>query len=318
MGAAGQIHDDHADESDTRSAGVWCESHSARAVIATAIAASVRRLDAELPRARAGDDPEGVHQARVATRRLRSDLRTFAPLLDDAWRIQMRAELQLLADALGEVRDTDVLRMRLEAAIAEVGIADVTAGDELTVGGGAELLAHLDCHQHDAHRRLLDVIDDDRTTTLLQRLREAAADPPTTGRALGRATRRLLPLVRKPWRKLHRTVGALDDDPPISELHRVRLLAKRTRYAAEAVVPVFGRDAQRFARAVTGVQDVLGELNDAEQTIVWLRSAAGGLSAGGAFAAGQLVSHFHQVAAEHRSGWERSFARAERRSAWLG
>ena len=62
-------------------------------VVRQAIARSVEQLLVHDPGMRLGGDPEDVHQARVATRRLRSDLRTFAPLLDQDRRRQLSAEL---------------------------------------------------------------------------------------------------------------------------------------------------------------------------------------------------------------------------------
>ena len=50
-----------------------------------------------------------VHQARVAARRLRSDLKTFSLLLEPGWVGRVRDELRWVGDALGAVRDTDVL-----------------------------------------------------------------------------------------------------------------------------------------------------------------------------------------------------------------
>ena len=69
---------------------------------------------------RIGEDPEGVHQARVATRRLRSDLRTFGPVLDERWSEDLRAELRWLGAALGKVRDADVLTELLRSASTEL------------------------------------------------------------------------------------------------------------------------------------------------------------------------------------------------------
>ncbi len=290
------------------SSGVWCESDSARAAIGAALERSVDQLVVELPRARVGEDPEGVHQARVATRRLRSDLRTFAPLLDHDWRTETRAELKWLADALGAVRDADVLEIRLHAAVDDVGIDPDAA---------APLLRVLRAQERAARRALVEVIDDARTVALVNELRRCAADPPTTLAALGRADRRMRPLVRRPWRKFDRTVRALGDDPAVSELHRVRLMAKRTRYAAEAVVPVFGRDARRFARAVRQVQDVLGDMNDADVAIGWLARTAPDLDPVAAYTAGRLAHHFRGVADAHRHGWERAYTRARKRSSWL-
>ena len=54
--------------------------------------------------------------------------------------------------------------------------------------------------------------------------------------------------VRKPWRRLAAAATAIGPDSPDGELHACRILAKRARYAAEAVVAIHGRDARRFAR----------------------------------------------------------------------
>lgn len=295
-------------EAEAVPSGVWCQSGSARAAIAAAIRASVDQLVSELPRARAGDDPEGVHQARVATRRLRSDLRTFGPLLDQDWRIAARAELKWLADALGAVRDADVLAMNLAAAIEPAGVDTVAA---------SALLAALHDQRAAARRALTGVLDERRATSFLDELSRSADDPPTTPSAVGRAEVRLLPLVRQPWRTLARTVDRLDDEPTVERLHRVRLLSKRTRYAAEAVVPVYGRDARRLAAAVKEVQDVLGEMNDAAVAVRWLCVTGAALDAPAAFTAGQLAHHFRAGAELRRHSWERAFERARRRAHWL-
>ena len=78
---------------------------------------------------RIGEDPEGVHQARVATRRLRSHLRTFRKLLEPEWAEPLRDELGWLGDELGGVRDADVLLDRLKSRIAALDDDDrVAAG----------------------------------------------------------------------------------------------------------------------------------------------------------------------------------------------
>src|SRR2546429_3736086 len=69
------------------------------------IAVSVASLMRHDPGVRLGDDPEDVHRARVATRRLRSQLRTFRTLLDTEWANALREDLRCLAPGLGSVRD---------------------------------------------------------------------------------------------------------------------------------------------------------------------------------------------------------------------
>ena len=88
-------------------------------VITHAIADGVWRLLRHDPIVRLDSDPEGVHQARVATRRMRSDLRTFRALLDPDWVAALRAELGWLGGEFGQARDADVLLDRLRAPRAE-------------------------------------------------------------------------------------------------------------------------------------------------------------------------------------------------------
>ena len=72
-------------------------------------------LDADVQRllkqqnAAQGDDPEGVHQMRVAARRMRGLLRVLRPLLDKLWVQTLSDEVAWLAGELGSVRDVDVL-----------------------------------------------------------------------------------------------------------------------------------------------------------------------------------------------------------------
>src|SRR5262249_28461728 len=80
-------------------------------------AGSVTRLLSHDPGVRLGDDPEDVHQARVATRRMRSDLRTLRDFVNPESGAALRAELAWLADVLGAVRDPDVLVDRLRTQI---------------------------------------------------------------------------------------------------------------------------------------------------------------------------------------------------------
>jgi CHAD domain-containing protein len=138
--------------------------------VAAAIAAGVSRMIRHDPGVRLGDDAEHVHQARVGTRRLRSDLRTFRPLLDGEWVAEIRNELGWAAAALGEVRDADVLTERMEARIAALPASDARPG--------AAVLKRLATQRDEARARLLDVLNSDRYVALLDALTEAAADPP--------------------------------------------------------------------------------------------------------------------------------------------
>ncbi len=284
---------------------------SAADAVRRAIASSVQRLLRADPVARAGEDPEGVHQARVATRRLRSDLRTFTPLLEPAWVDHLRDELRELAALLGAVRDADVLLERLRSAAATLP----TDGDRATAEG---LLADLE-HSRDADRAtLLAAMDDARYDRLLDDLVAAAARPALVEAATAPAAEVLPGLAAGPWRRLRRRVNGLGEDPPDADLHEVRILAKRARYAAEAVAPAVGPEATAFAKAVARLQEVLGNHHDAVVAQGWLRDAAK-RHRSAAFVAGTLAGLEQAEAQRCREAWPASWeaARDKRLRAWM-
>jgi CHAD domain-containing protein len=162
-----------------------------------------------------------------------------------------------------------------------------------------------------------------RYVELLDQLVDAARRPRLVLRVAGDGDSDadvLRGLVRAPWRHLWRAVDELPDDPPDPALHEVRIRAKRVRYAAEAVEPVFGRDARRFVERVTELQDVLGEHQDAVVAGQWLREAAsssGDLDV--AFAGGMLAAIEHRAALASRGEWSAAWHAASRRKLrdWL-
>lgn len=108
---------------DLARASSTCPTLDQRATVAASVQWSVRsdldRLvshDWRLRLASPGPTPRDVHQARVATRRLRSNLKTFGPVLDPVWTRHVRRDLKWLGAALGEIRDADVLAGQLNDA----------------------------------------------------------------------------------------------------------------------------------------------------------------------------------------------------------
>jgi CHAD domain-containing protein len=282
---------------------------TASTVITAALAGPVVSLMRHDPGIRVGGDPEHVHQVRVATRRLRSDLRIFAPLLDPEWAARLREELGWLGQALGEVRDSEVLLDRLRGRLAELPESDRPAGEQLL-----ERLAE----ETDAKRKALrTAMDSQRYIDLVAELVAAARSPAVTADGERPAADVVVGLARKPWKRLRKAVRALADEPADAELHRVRILAKRARYAAEAVAPVAGGKAAAFGRELAALQTVLGEHQDSVTAQAWLRAAA--RSVRQAFVAGELVAIERAAAARARRQW-RAVWKAARRPAlrrWL-
>lgn len=71
------------------------------------------------PVAIAGEDIEGVHDVRVATRRLRAAMDVAIPAFPTAWYRKLHAEAKQMTGKLGEVRDRDVLVESLNAELKE-------------------------------------------------------------------------------------------------------------------------------------------------------------------------------------------------------
>jgi CHAD domain-containing protein len=288
---------------------------SAGEVVRAAIAAGTRRLVAHDPGVRLGGDDEDVHQARVATRRLRSDLATFRPLLDVAWVAEVRDELGWVAGELGAVRDADVLLARLRRQADQLGKADALAA--------TSLLRSLAAERAKARSRAGDALQTDRYANLLDRLVTASQAPPLTEEAGQRAADAVPGLVVRSWRHLAKAVEQVGDDAPDELLHEVRKKAKRCRYACEAVVPVVGKDAARLGTAVAGIQEVLGNLQDAAVAELWLRSRAVGLTgagaAGRAFSAGLLTAIQQRAAEDARDEWRDAWTKASAKKlrTWL-
>jgi CHAD domain-containing protein len=270
-------------------------------VVQAAIAGSVRKLLKHDPGVRLGDDIEQVHQARVATRRLRSDLRTFASLVDDAWAKGLRSELSWLADLLGAVRDLDVLSERLAAQVQDLPVADQR--------GGVALLARLHSERADARAALIVAMESDQYVALLETLIAAANAPMLTAEAAQPARPVLAALVQDAYKRVKKAVHAVTTPPVDADLHNVRIRAKRARYAADAAVPVWGKPARKLASAIAGVQTVLGDLQDAVVTEEWLRRS-GRASVNPAFVAGELVVMQTTAMASSRAAFPAAWTKA--------
>jgi CHAD domain-containing protein len=269
-------------------------------VIRSSLASSVTQLKNNDARLRLGEDIEDVHQFRVATRRLRSDLKTFATVLDAEWAAGLRTELAWLGTIAGAVRDADVLAQRLRRhAHADLDGGDVAAADRL--------IGVLRAQHEQARQALLDAVRSTRYDELLETLDTARLCPrfaEEAGDAVGsRADKSLSRLVRRDLRRFVHAVEAADDAPSDVQLHQIRIHAKRCRHAAEVAAPVLGKRARRLARAMEQVQTTLGEDHDCVVGEGWLRETVGNLPQSG-IAAGLLIgsirSDRHRLAARWR------------------
>lgn len=237
---------------------------------------------------RSGDDPEAVHDFRVAVRRTRSVLRSTRAIFDEQWLAALRAELRWLAGELSVLRDSDVLLARLAKE----------AGPE-----GAPVVKLLQTDRRRARKKALVALSSARYLELLDRLADGVESPPVRRSEL--SLQRVAAAEFARLRRVARRIGPEADD---ADIHRARIRAKHARYAAELAAPIVGAKARRFIAEAKRFQDVVGADQDATVAGERLRAVAERSNSNvTAFVAGRLAE---------RILWKRDRARRKLPAAW--
>lgn len=212
------------------------------------------------------DDPEYIHQMRVATRRLRAAQRLFAPVLPDGLADSLHLPLAALMTHLGRARDLDVLLTEIAnpvlTALPNEPRLPALASDitNRRYAARAEALALLAAP--DYGRTLL---------AALESLHGGPADGQTPVTLSSFACRRL----RRLRKKMRRQALAANIDDPAS-LHALRIGVKRLRYALEFFSPLAAEAAsRRVLTQLASAQDTLGQLNDLANAGAMLMECAG-------------------------------------------
>ena len=217
-------------------------------------------------------DQEGVHQLRVAARRIRSALTTYTPIFEPGAGTELRAELRWFGGVLSEARDAQVLRQRLTALVDQ-------QPTELVLGRVFDRITDELQEKLRAGRVHADeALDGERYFRLLDRL-EAFLETPPFIDAAGIDARKLVPaLVQaeldrlRERNRVHRSANSPGDHD--LALHEVRKSAKRLRYAAETAQPAFGTRATTLATRAEAIQELLGEHQDSVVSRTTLREIA--------------------------------------------
>jgi triphosphatase len=247
---------------------------------------------------------EGVHQCRIALRRLRSAFKIYRPLLRRKRIAPIDEEVRWLGGVLGSARDLDVLKSELlEPAIAALG-------EEKQL---APLMVTLEARKAEAYRDVAEALGSARYRHLLIALcafGHAEDLSKSEGPSLDQP---LLHLASAALTRAHQKLlkrGDGFEDLSKIERHEVRIALKRLRYALDFFSDIFdGEQKKKFVKKLTRLQDDLGRMNDvavAETMLAHLVGVVGDKEDSGtaapsgplAFAAGGVLGWHRRRAAE--------------------
>ena len=275
--------------------------------------AVLRRQFAEMrahePGTRLGEDPEELHDMRVATRRMRAAMKVFEGALPERakW---LREELRWLAGMLGDVRDLDVQIEGLEAW---------RDGDVVGDGLGSSLgkiFGVLEKRRAERRGSMLEALDGERYGRLEESFGEMLRRGPGAERELGRAgghpaedgpvTAAAPALISARYRKWRKRAKGLDESSPPDDFHDVRKKGKKLRYALEFVSEVYGEPVADLVSPLKKVQDSLGDHQDAVVAAETLRelgitTKVPRIPRAAAFAMGVLCERHEREAADKRA-----------------
>ncbi|MDQ1831738.1 CHAD domain-containing protein [Massilia scottii] len=250
-------------------------------------------------------DVESLHQMRVGLRRLRSALGMFDEVL--SLPVALRQELDWLVSQLGPARDWDVLAgstlpritntLDADAPLVRVQHAAADKAMALHAAAGAAIAS-------ERYQNLIGNLErwfDERGWRAMQ----LPADKVKLKMRIGDFARGILEKDQQRLLKRGRKLKGADPEAR----HRVRIAAKKTRYAAEFFASLYPRKTVRpYVKALASLQDELGLMNDVSVADGLLRQLSDGdeqLKDGTGFLRGYLASHSRQGDGKLRKLWKR-------------
>jgi CHAD domain-containing protein len=286
---------------------------SSMAIVDVALANLRRYLSAwhlHEPGARLGDNPEELHDLRIAGRRLDAILRQFRSSLPASF-LRIRPTLKKILRALGDARDLDVALGELETFSRELPESDRESVEPLK--------QHLVSERVRARARMLSVLDSVSVQENLQKLTALLAAPSVASQqsspelALNAAPA----LIRRRYRKVRKGANLLTADSSMEAYHAVRGLVKKFRYTLEAVAVIYGKPADEMLRTLRRWQEKLGVQQDAAIAIRRLKALASappkGIPPETLFLMGRLAEHYASAAVRARKLYTKGYRKVRGR-----
>lgn len=261
------------------------------------------QLTANAATMRAGRSVEGLHQLRVALRRLEVLLEAFGEEFQQDWLNDLRSRAKILSSRLGPARDLDVFLTQLLEAPAENSEHEAFLN----------LRARIEDMRDKAWKDANDCITGADFALFTEDVAGLAHSrlPLARDTKLSRVAKRLL--NRQQARARKRGRKAKDDDE--ATLHRLRIALKKLRYTAEFLAPLYPRrKVKQYVRELRGLQELLGAINDiahvrATMTSFLRETDNKRTSPGERYAAGLVAGWYRalrpQIAKRARKRWKK-------------
>jgi triphosphatase len=262
------------------------------------------------PGARLGDNPEELHDLRLAGRRLDAILRQFRTSLPAPFQ-RIRPMLKKVMRELGEARDLDVALSELETFGHELPEPDQP--------GIEPLKRYLLSERGRARTRMLNVLDSVSVQKNLQKLTSLLSAPAAPWRhsPVEPALTAAPEMIRQRYRKMRKGADLLTADSPTQAYHEVRGHVKKLRYALEAMADVYGKPAEEMLRALRRWQEKLGVQQDAAVAGCRLKALAGappkGIPAETVFLMGRLAEHYASAGGRARKRYAKDYGKVRDR-----
>jgi triphosphatase len=258
------------------------------------------------PGTRLGEDPEDLHDMRVASRRLRAAIALFREALP-VRTIRLREELSWVAQALGAVRDLDVQIEQLEA----------WSDDDLEQGSHALQPLHdlLEAERAEARAGLLTALDSARHARLVDGFTKLLRQGPLRRSPVSRAPIATVApeLLQRRYRAVRKAGNRIGEGATAAEYHKLRIRGKRLRYALEFLAEVSPVDAGPLIKRLVALQDLLGTQQDAVVAAGRLRELAtrdrGSLPPSTVFAMGAVAERYAQRGRDLRARFPKAYRR---------
>jgi CHAD domain-containing protein len=221
------------------------------------ISERLKKLEAELKNAAdLPEDPDAIHDLRVAIRRLNQGLRVFHGWFQTRSVKKLRGRLKKLMEKCGAVRNCDIaVEVLKTAGWKDAAVFQALEKERARTDKKLNRTLHQWQHRHRAQRwrEHLQVAGSN------ENLSDSAAD----------IARGILPAMTDDLFRAGREAAKAGSTH--HQMHQFRLMAKRVRYTLEAFDPVYGMTTTEIMEALKGLQEHLGTINDCAATLEMVR-----------------------------------------------